>query len=74
MQLSLQFRHSRESLIAVLKCNCKKKKIKVRKRAKIRNRYSQASHLTQDTNGKVATSQLDNTPKTLNTTISKEGF
>ena len=25
---------------------------KVRKRAKIRNRYSQASHLTQDTNGK----------------------
>ena len=30
-----------------------------RKRAKIRNRYNQASHLTQDTNGKVATSQLD---------------
>ena len=32
---------------------------KVRKRAKIRNRYNQASHLTQDTNGKVTTSQLD---------------
>ena len=32
---------------------------KVRKRAKIRNRYSQAPHLTQDTNGKVSTSQLD---------------
>ena len=31
----------------------------VRKRAKIRNRYNQAQHLTQDTNGKVTTSQLD---------------
>ena len=27
--------------------------------AKIRNRYNQAPHLTQDTNGKVTTSQLD---------------
>ena len=35
--------------------------IKVRKRANIRNRYNQAPHLTQDTNGKVTTSQLDNT-------------
>ena len=33
--------------------------LKVRKRAKIRNRYYQAPHLTQDTNGKVKTSQLD---------------
>ena len=33
--------------------------IKVRKWAKIRNRYNQAPHLTQDTNGKVTTSQLD---------------
>ena len=32
---------------------------KVRKRAKIRNRYNQTPHLTQDTNGKVTTSQLD---------------
>ena len=32
---------------------------KVRKRAKIRNRYNQAPHLTQDTNAKVTTSQLD---------------
>ena len=32
---------------------------KVRKRAKIRNRYNQASHLTQDTDGKVTTSQVD---------------
>ena len=33
--------------------------LKVRKRAKIRNLYNQAPHLTQDTNGKVTTSQLD---------------
>ena len=33
--------------------------LKVNKRAKIRNRYNQAPHLTQDTNGKVTTSQLD---------------
>ena len=32
---------------------------KVRKRAKTRNRYNQAPHLTQDTNGKVTTSKLD---------------
>ena len=33
--------------------------VKVRKRAKIRNRYNQAPHLAQDANGKVTTSQLD---------------
>ena len=27
--------------------------------AKLRNRYNQAPHLTQDTDGKVTTSQLD---------------
>ena len=32
---------------------------KVRKGAKIRNRYNQVPHLTQDTNGKVTNSQLD---------------
>ena len=32
---------------------------KVRKRAKIRNRYNQAPHLTQESNGKVTMSQLD---------------
>ena len=32
---------------------------KVRKRGKIRNRFNQAPHLTQDTNGKVTTSQFD---------------
>ena len=31
----------------------------IRKRANIRNRYNQAPQLTQDTNGKVTTSQLD---------------
>ena len=35
--------------------------LKVRKGAKIRNRYNQAPHLTQDTNGKVTISQLDTT-------------
>ena len=34
---------------------------KISKGAKIRNRYSQVSHLTQDTNGKVTNSQLDTT-------------
>ena len=34
---------------------------KVSKGAKIRNRYNQVPHLTQDTNGKVANSQLDTT-------------
>ena len=33
--------------------------IKIRKSTKIRNRYNQAPHLAQDTNGKVTTSQLD---------------
>ena len=34
-------------------------KTAVVKRAKIRSQYNQAPHLTQDTNGKVTTSQLD---------------
>ena len=36
---------------------------KVGKGAKIRNRYNQVPHLTQDTNGKVTNSQLDTTNK-----------
>ena len=32
-------------------------KVKVSKGAKIRNRYNQVPHLTQDTNGKVTNSQ-----------------
>ena len=35
--------------------------IKVSKGEKIRNRYNQVPHLTQDTNGKVTNSQLDTT-------------
>ena len=35
--------------------------LKVSKGAKIRNRYNQVPHLTQDTNVKVTTSQLDTT-------------
>ena len=35
----------------------------VSKAAKIRNRYNQVPHLTQDTKGKVTTSQLDTTDK-----------
>ena len=34
---------------------------KVSKGAKIRNRYNQVPHLTQDTNGKVTNSQIDTT-------------
>ena len=37
------------------------KEDKVSKGAKIRNRYNQVPHLTQDTNGKVTNSQLDTT-------------
>ena len=33
--------------------------LRVRKRAKIKNRYNQAPHLTQDTNVKVTKSQID---------------
>ena len=36
---------------------------KVSNGAKIRNRYNQVPHLTQDTNGKVTNSQLDTTNK-----------
>ena len=37
--------------------------IKISKGAKIRNRYNQVPHPTQDTNGKVTNSQLDTTNK-----------
>ena len=36
-------------------------RLKVSKGAKIRNRYNQVPHLTQDTNGKVTIPQLDTT-------------
>ena len=37
--------------------------VKVSKGAKIRNRYYQVPHLTQDTNGKVTNSRVDTTNK-----------
>ena len=40
---------------------CVSSNIKVSKAAKIRNRYNQVPHLTQDTNGKVTNLQLDTT-------------
>ena len=46
--------------------------MKVRKRAKIRNRYSQAPHLTKDTNGKVTTSQLDITKDAKRSALSQQ--
>ena len=39
--------------------NVSAKRVKVSKGTKIRNRYNQVPHLTQDTNGKVTNSQLD---------------
>ena len=39
--------------------------LKVSKGAKIRNRYNQVPHLTQDTNGKVTNSQFDTTNESL---------
>ena len=46
--------------------------MKVRKRAKIRNRYNQAPHLTQDTKGKVTTPQLDITNESQRSALSQQ--
>ena len=46
--------------------------MEVRKRAKIMNRYNQALHLTQDTNGKVTTSQLDITNESQEVVLSQQ--
>ena len=45
---------------------------KVRKRAKIRNRYNQAPPLIQDTNGKVTTSQFDITTRAKRPALSQQ--
>ena len=42
-----------KKIFGLLKIQVKFLKIKVSKGAKIRNRYNQGPHLTQDTNGKV---------------------
>ena len=64
----LQYRHYYCSGHITWHAACLKEKrriicklIKIRKSAKIRNRYNQAPLLTQDTNEKVTTSQLDTT-------------
>ena len=44
---------------------------KVRKRTKIKNRYNQASHLTQDTNGKETNSQIDITNESQEVKVNK---
>ena len=46
--------------------------LKVSKGLKIRNRYNQAPHLTQDTNGKVTNSWLDITNKSQEVSISQQ--
>ena len=48
------------SLVNILKAYMQMNN-KISKGAKIRNRYNQVLHLTQDTNGKVTNSQLDTT-------------
>ena len=48
-------------------------KFKVSKGAKIRNIYNQVPHLTQDTNGKVTTSQLDTTNESQEVSSSPAG-
>ena len=45
---------------------------KVSKGAKIRNRYNQVPHLTQDTNGKVTNSQLDTTNESQEVSLSQQ--
>ena len=49
------------------------KSIKVSKGAKIRNRYNQAPHLTQDTNGKVTNSKLDTTKESQEVSLFRAG-
>ena len=51
--------HYIERCVGVCKAKDVSPAVKVRKRAKIRNRYNQAPHQIQDTNGKVTKSQLD---------------
>ena len=47
--------------------------LKVSRGAKIRNRYNQVPHLTQDTNGKVINSQLDTTNESQEVSSFPEG-
>ena len=47
--------------------------MEVSKGAKIRNRYNQVPHLTQDTNGKVTNSQLATTNESLEVSLFPAG-
>ena len=66
MQKSKDSLKDRLENVNIVKCvlfrQCNVYGIKVSKGAKIRNRYNQVPHLTQDTNGKVTNSQK--TPQT----------
>ena len=56
------FAHDVSKLLSLLFLYCfVELHLKVSKGAKIRTRYNQVPHLTQDTNGKVTNSQLDTT-------------
>ena len=57
----LSFTFRLRDLPYLLKAMIKPCTMKVSKDAKIRNRYNQVPHLTQDTNGKVTNSLLDTT-------------
>ena len=57
--LDFNYLHAGYFLVVVL--SFKINIFKVNKGAKIRNRYNQVPHLTQDTNGKVTNSQMDTT-------------
>ena len=50
--------HANDGFIFLLNIKSRIFNLKVSKGAKIRNRYNQVPHLTQDTNGKVTNSQL----------------
>ena len=63
MQRSVSIGFAERCYILICKCvgSLLVKIWKLSKGAKIRNRYNQVPHLTQDTNGKVTNSQLDTT-------------
>ena len=55
------FPDAQRQLLRSLRPDLAEFRTKVSKGAKIRNRYNQVPHLTQDTSGKVTNSQLDTT-------------
>ena len=61
MHLSLETSGPILELVHTMPVFIKWHALKVSKGGKIRNRYNQAPHLTQDTNRKMTNSQLDTT-------------